>query len=135
MTAYVTKATTTGGRDGRAILEDGGFGLAMALPKDLGGSGQGMNPEQLFAMGYSSCFGSAILAMSRKHGVDGSKASVTAEVTLEKDEISFALKVAISVKMPGIERDVAEKVLHDAHEICPYSRATRGNVPVTLTLV
>ena len=133
--AYTTKATTTGGREGRAILEDGGFGLAMALPKEIGGSGQGMNPEQLFALGYSSCFGSAILAMGRKHGVDTSKASVTAEVTLEKDEISFALSVAISVRLPGVEREAAEKVLHDAHEICPYSRATRGNVDVTLTLL
>lgn len=133
--AYVTKATTIGGREGRAILEEGGFGLAMALPKEVGGSGQGMNPEQLFAMGYSSCFSSAILAIARKHGVDGSKAATTAEVTLEKDEISFALAVKISVKMPGVDRAVAETVLHEAHEICPYSRATRGNVHVTLELI
>lgn len=133
--AYVTKATTTGGREGRAILEEGGFGLAMALPRAIGGSGEGMNPEQLFALGYSSCFGSAIVAISRKHGVDGSKASVTAEVTLDKDEISFALGVMLSVKMPGLERALAEQILHEAHEICPYSRATRGNVPVTLQLV
>ena len=133
--AYVTRATTTGGRDGRAILEDGGFGLAMALPKAIGGSGQGMNPEQLFALGYSSCFGSAILAIARKHGVDGSKASVTAEVTLDKDEISFALAVKLAVRLPGVERAQAEAILHEAHEICPYSRATRDNVPVTLELI
>lgn len=132
---YATRATTTGGRDGRAILEDGGFGLAMALPKELGGSGQGMNPEQLFALGYSACFGSAILAIGRKHGIDPSKATVTADVTLEKDDISFGLSVALSIKLPGVDRDTAEKVIHEAHEICPYSRATRGNVPVTLQLI
>lgn len=133
--AYVTKATTTGGREGRAILEDGGFGLAMALPKAVGGNGQGMNPEQLFALGYSSCFGSAILGIARKHGVDGSKAAVTAEITLDKDDVSFALAVKLSVHIPGVERAQGETILHEAHEICPYSRATRNNVPVTLELI
>jgi lipoyl-dependent peroxiredoxin len=133
--AYVTKATTTGGREGRAVLEDGGFGLAMALPKAVGGNGLGTNPEQLFALGYSSCFSSAILAIARKHGIDGSKSAVTAEVTLDKDDVSFALSVKLSVHMPGAERDVAETILHEAHEICPYSRATRGSMPVTLELI
>jgi lipoyl-dependent peroxiredoxin len=133
--AYVTRATTKGGRDGRAVLEEGGFGLAMALPKAVGGSGEGTNPEQLFALGFSSCFGSALLAIARKHGVDASKAAVTAEVTLDKDEVSFALSVKLSVHMPGVERDTAETILHEAHEICPYSRATRNNVPVTLELI
>lgn len=133
--AYVTKATTKGGRDGRAVLAEGGFGLAMAIPKDIGGSGEGTNPEQLFALGYSSCFGSAIMAVARKHGVDGSKAAVTAEVTLDKDEVSFALSVTLSVHLPGVDAETGEKVLHDAHQICPYSRATRGNIPVKLQLV
>ncbi len=133
--AYVTRATTKGGRDGRAVLENGGFGLAMALPKEVGGNGEGTNPEQLFALGFSSCFGSALMAIARKHGVDGSKAAVTAEVTLDKDEISFALAVKLSVRLPGVEREIAEKILHEAHEICPYSRATRNNVPVTLELI
>ncbi len=133
--AYVTRATTKGGRDGRAVLENGGFGLAMALPKEVGGNGEGTNPEQLFALGFSSCFGSALMAIARKHGVDGSKAAVTAEVTLDKDEISFALAVKLSVHLPGVERETAETILHEAHEICPYSRATRNNVPVTLELI
>ena len=133
--AYMTRATTKGGRDGRAVLEEGGFGLAMALPKAVGGSGEGTNPEQLFALGFSSCFGSALLAIARKHGVDASKAAVTAEVTLDKDEVSFALSVKLSVHMPGVAHEVAETILHEAHEICPYSRATRNNVPVTLELI
>ena len=70
--AYVTRATTKGGRDGRAVLEDGKLALAMALPKDMGGSGEGHNPEQLFALGWSSCFGQAILLLAKKHGLDGS---------------------------------------------------------------
>jgi len=132
--AYSTAAKATGGREGRVILSPGGFGLAMALPEALGGNGQGMNPEQLFAMGYATCFGSAILAISRKHGIDPQKAEITAEVTLDKDEVSFALAVTLSLRLPGVAPDVAEKVLHEAHQICPYSRATRGNVPVTLKL-
>lgn len=133
--AYVTKATTRGGREGRAVLEDGGFGLAMALPKAVGGDGQGTNPEQLFALGYSSCFSSALLAVARKHGVDATKSAVTAEVSLDKDEVSFALGVTLSVHLPGIDAETGEKLLHDAHEICPYSRATRGNIPVKLQLI
>lgn len=133
--AYVTKATTKGGREGRAVLADGGFGVAMAYPKEIGGNGEGTNPEQMFALGYSSCFSSAILAIGRKHNADVSKSSATAEVTLTKDEVSFALSVTMSVHLPGIEPALAETILHEAHEICPYSRATRGNVPVTLQLI
>jgi Ohr subfamily peroxiredoxin len=109
--------------------------LAMSLPKDIGGAGDGMNPEQLFAMGYSACFGSAILAMGKKHGADTSSAKVHCEVVLNKDETSFALTVSLKVSMPGVEKATAEAILHDAHQICPYSKATRNNVPVTLTLV
>ena len=100
--AYLTRATTKGGRDREAIREEGGFGLAMAIPKTVGGSGEGTNPEQLFALGTSSCFGLAPVAIARKHGVG---------------------------------RAAAETILHEAHEICPYSRATRNNVPVTLELI
>ena len=90
--AYKATATTKGGRDGRAILDGGALALAMALPKDLGGSGEGHNPEQLFALGYSSCFGQAILVLAKKHGLDGQAARVTAEVTLNTDD-GFSLAV------------------------------------------
>ena len=133
--AYMTKATTKGGRNGRAILDGGGLALAMALPKEMGGSGEGHNPEQLFALGYSSCYGQAILALSKKHDIDGSDARVTRAVTLEKDDISFALKVELTVSIPGADKDKVKALVEDAHKICPYSRATRGNVPVTLTVV
>ncbi|KAB7646544.1 organic hydroperoxide resistance protein [Polymorphobacter fuscus] len=132
--AYKTTATTRGGRDGRAILDGGTLALAMALPKDMGGAGDGHNPEQLFALGYSSCFGSAILAIARQHGVDGQKARVTAEVTIDKDDTSFGLSVAITVSIPGEDRAKVEEIAHAAHQICPYSKATRGNIPVTVTV-
>lgn len=132
---YTTTATTKGGRDGRAILDNAGLALAMALPKDLGGSGEGHNPEQLFALGWSSCFGQALLALGRKHGIDASGAKVTCAVTIEKDEISFALKAELKVSIPGADKAKAQALVEDAHSICPYSRATRGNVPVTLSVI
>lgn len=133
--AYTTTATTRGGRDGRAMLADGGLALAMALPREMGGSGEGHNPEQLFALGYSSCFGQAVMALGRKHDLDGSKAKVTAAVTIEKDETSFALSVELKVSLPGADPERLRALVEDAHQICPYSRATRGNVPVTLTVL
>lgn len=133
--SYTTHATTKGGREGRAILENGKLALAMALPKEMGGSGDGHNPEQLFALGYSSCFGQAVLALARNHGLDGQAAKVTCSVEIDKDETSFALKVAISLSIPGADKAKVQALLEDAHRICPYSRATRGNVPVTLTVV
>src|SRR5205085_5158479 len=95
--AYVTRATTKGGRDGRAVLEDGKLALAMALPKDLGGSGEGHNPEQLFALGWSSCFGQAVLLLAKKHGLDGQAAKVTCGITIDKDATSFALQADIKL--------------------------------------
>jgi Ohr subfamily peroxiredoxin len=132
--AYTTKATTKGGREGRAVLDDGGLALAMALPKAMGGSGEGHNPEQLFALGYSSCFGQAILALSKKHGVDGQAARVAVAVSIDKDETSFMLAADITVTVPGADRDKVQALVEDAHRICPYSRATRGNIKVTLNV-
>lgn len=133
--AYTTKATTKGGRNGRAILDGGALALAMALPKEMGGNGEGHNPEQLFALGYSACYGQAILALAKKHGVDGNDARITCAVTIDKDEVSFGLKVELTVSIPGADKEKVKALVEDAHKICPYSRATRGNVPVTLTVV
>ena len=132
-----THATTRGGRDGRASLEGGKMVLGMSLPKELAGASatEGMNPEQLFALGYSSCYGQAIIAMAKKHGVDASRAAVTCEVTLNKDEVSFALTVNLKISIPGEDPAKVKEVAEAAHQICPYSKATRGNVPVTLTIV
>ena len=133
--SYVTSGSTKGGREGRAILDNGGLALAMAFPKELGGDGAGHNPEQLFALGYSACYGQAIVALGRKHGIDGATAKITCQVTLAKDDISFALSVELKVHVPGADHDKVKALVEEAHQICPYSRATRGNVPVTLTVV
>lgn len=131
--AYKTTATTKGGRDGRAIVEGGKLALAMALPKDLGGSGEGHNPEQLFALGWSSCFGQAILVLAKKHGLDGQAARVTCDVTLNTDG-GFSLAAALTVSLPGADPAALKALVDEAHTICPYSKATRGNVPVTLSI-
>ncbi|MBA2126258.1 Ohr subfamily peroxiredoxin [Hyphomicrobium methylovorum] len=133
--AYQTRATTKGGRDGRAVLDDGKLALAMALPKELGGSGEGHNPEQLFALGWSSCFGQAVLLLAKKHGLDGQAAKVTCAVELDKDATSFALKAELSLSIPGADKAKVQALLEDAHQICPYSKATRNNINVTLTVV
>jgi Ohr subfamily peroxiredoxin len=131
-----TFATTAGGRNGRTSLEGGKMVLGMSLPKELmPGAPDGMNPEQLFAMGWSSCYGQAILALSKKHGIDGQRASVTCEITLNKDETSFALTAVLKISIPGEDPAKVMALAEDAHQICPYSKATRGNVPVSLVVV
>ena len=132
--AYVTSATTTGGRNGRSMLDSRALALAMALPKELGGAGDGHNPEQLFALGYSACFGQAILVLAKKHNVDGQAAKVTAEVTLNTDG-GFSLAVDLKVSIPGADKGKVQALVEEAHTICPYSRATKGNIPVKLTVV
>ena len=133
--AYTTSATTKGGRNGRAILENNGLALAMGLQKEFGGAGEGHNPEQLFTLGWSACFGQAILALARKHGLDGQDARVTCALAMEKDDVSFGFKAEIKVSIPGANKAKVQALVEDAHKICPYSRATRGNVPVTLTVL
>ncbi|MBN8961841.1 MAG: organic hydroperoxide resistance protein [Rhizobiales bacterium] len=132
--AYVTSATTKGGRNGRAMLDNGALALAMALPKELGGAGDGHNPEQLFALGYSSCFGQAILVVAKKHGIDGQAAKVTADVTLDVAN-GFSLAVELKVSIPGADKDKVQALVEEAHTVCPYSKATKGNIPVKLTVI
>jgi Ohr subfamily peroxiredoxin len=132
--AYVTSATTKGGRNGRAMLDNGALALAMALQKELGGAGDGHNPEQLFALGYSACFGQAMLVIAKKHGVDGQAAKVTADVTLNA-ESGFSLAVELKVSVPGADKAKVQALVEEAHTICPYSKATKGNIPVKLTVV
>jgi Ohr subfamily peroxiredoxin len=106
----------------------------MALPKDMGGSGEGHNPEQLFALGWSACFGQAVLLLAKKHGLDGQAAKVGCKVELDKDATSFALKAELTLSIPGADKAKLQTLIEDAHQICPYSKATRNNIPVTLTV-
>ena len=133
---YHTSATSEGGRNGRATLAEGGLGLAMALPKSLAGTGKGANPEQLFALGYSACFNQAILVVGGQQKGDVQRAEVTVDVGLGKTEAGgFGLAVGIKVRLPGVDAAKAKEIVEAAHKICPYSNATRGNVPVTLDVV
>jgi len=132
--AYAVSATTKGGRNGRAILQNNGLALAMGLQKEFGGNGEGHNPEQLFALGWSACFGQAILVLAKKHGLDGQDARVTCTLSMEKDDVSFGFKAELKLQLSGADKAKLQALIEDAHKICPYSRATRNNVSVTLTV-
>jgi lipoyl-dependent peroxiredoxin len=133
MTILATEqAATTGGRDGRAQSKDGKIDLAISLP---GSNGPGTNPEQLFAAGYSACFGQALKAMAQeqKVAIDAKALSVEATVQLHKEEDKgFFISVTLNATIPGADEAQAHALVAAAHKICPYSKATRGNVDVTL---
>ena len=118
--AYVTSATTKGGRNGRAMLDNGALALAMALPKELGGAGDAHNPEQLFALGYSSCFGQAILVVAKKHGIDGQAALVDfRQAVMQRfDQLGAALRVVqqvvLQVRVAAHDPDVAQDFVQHA---------------------
>ncbi|MFE5113929.1 organic hydroperoxide resistance protein [Streptomyces sp. NPDC056663] len=134
-TLYTAVATATHGRDGRAVVQDGALDLQLAMPKALGGSGKGNNPEQLFAAGYAACFASALGITGRQAGVDLSKVSVTGEVSIGKEGEGLALAVVLRISLPGsVDRETGQKLVDEAHQVCPYSNAIRGNVPVELVV-
>jgi Ohr subfamily peroxiredoxin len=136
---YTATATATGGRAGTAKSSDGVLDLALSTPKELGGAGgNGTNPEQLFAAGYSACFIGAMKAVAAKQ-----KISLPAEVSITSDVAigphankpgAFGIQVDMKISVPGMERAALEALVATAHEVCPYSNATRGNVDVTLTI-
>jgi osmotically inducible protein OsmC len=134
---YTTEATATGGRDGHARSQDGRLDVALSTPKELGGAGgEGSNPEQLFAAGYSACFIGALKVAGQQLKMKiPDDVSVTAKVGIgPRSAGGFGITADLTVSLPGIERDQAEKLVEAAHQICPYSNATRGNVDVGLTL-
>ena len=134
---YKTSATATGGRDGHARSDDGSVDVNLVVPKEMGGpGGVGANPEKLFAAGYSACFLGAMKAMSGKTGVRvPADASVTAEVGFgPRSEGGYGITADLTITLPGVDKADAEKLVHAAHEVCPYSNATRGNVEVGLTV-
>ena len=131
---YTAVATATGGRDGRAKSDDGTLDLALVPPKSLGGSGAGTNPEQLFAAGYAACFGSAIAAVARMQKITPGPISVTTKVTLGSIGQGYGLAVELEASLPEMPRDQAEALVKAAHQVCPYSNATRGNIVVDVKL-
>ena len=131
---YTAVATADGRHDARAISSDGVLDVPIAVPKEMGGEGGGTNPEQLFAAGYAACFASAIqtAAAMRDQSDAARDASVTAHVDLGKGKTGLELAVQLHVELPNMGREEAEKLVERAHQGCPYSRATRGNVDVEL---
>ncbi|MFJ8431011.1 organic hydroperoxide resistance protein [Kitasatospora sp. NPDC094019] len=135
MDALYTAVATANGREGRAVSSDGQLDLALAMPPALGGSGQGTNPEQLFAAGYAACFASALGLVGRQAKVDTGDVSVAAEVSIGKDAEGFGLSVVLRVELPeALAGETGQLLVKKAHEVCPYSRATRGNIPVELVV-
>ena len=132
---YTATASARGGREGHVKTDDGVIDLDVAMPKALGGSGNpGTNPEQLFAAGYAACFGSALGLVARMQRVQIGAVEITANVTIGKDEGGFGLAVEIVGHFPELPAERAEALMEAAHKVCPYSRATRGNLDVTLTV-
>ncbi|MDV3459068.1 organic hydroperoxide resistance protein [Sphingomonas sp. HF-S4] len=134
---YRTRATSNGGRDGEARSEDGRFVAKLSTPKELGGAGgDGTNPEQLFAAGYSACFIGALKVAGQQLKLNvPAETTVTATVGIgPRAAGGFGITADLEVNLPGIERADAEKLVEAAHQICPYSNATRNNVDVGLTL-
>jgi osmotically inducible protein OsmC len=131
---YTAVATATGdGRNGRARSSDGVIDVDLAIPKEMGGTGGATNPEQLFAAGYAACFLSALKLVARQQQAPIVDAGVTAEVGIGPNgDGGYGLEVTLHVELGGIEQSVAEQLVEAAHQVCPYSNATRGNVPVTL---
>ncbi len=135
MTAlYTARATSTGsGREGHVASDDGVLVADLSVPKGLGGAGgTGTNPEQLFAAGYAACFHSALQLIARKEKVSVTDSSVTAEVGIGKVGDGFGLSAELVVTLPGVDPATAQKLADAAHQVCPYSNATRGNIDVVV---
>ncbi|HET8615891.1 MAG TPA: organic hydroperoxide resistance protein [Actinomycetales bacterium] len=132
---YTARATASGGRAGHVKTDDGKLDLDLTAPKETGGPGTGTNPEQLFASGYSACFQGAMGLVAKKQGIDTSDSLVTAEVGFGPEGESFGIAVEIKVAIPGLDLAKVQELADAAHQICPYSKATRGNIPVTITAV
>ncbi|WBB76983.1 organic hydroperoxide resistance protein [Micromonospora sp. WMMD1128] len=133
---YTASAKATGdGRDGHVRTSDGTVELDLAVPKEMGGAGGAANPEQLFAAGYAACFHSALRVVARQAKADVSGSVVEAEVGIGPNGSGgYGLTVTLVVDLPAVERPAAEKLVEAAHQVCPYSNATRGNIEVTPTV-
>ena len=132
---YTAEATATGdGRNGHVTSADGRIDLDLALPPEMGGSGNGANPEELFAAGYAACYHSALRAVGRRVGADVDGSTVTAYVGIGPEGDALDLVVTLEIYLPNAGPEQAREVADAAHQVCPYSRATRGNISVELRL-
>ncbi|MDY6995962.1 MAG: organic hydroperoxide resistance protein [Actinomycetota bacterium] len=135
-TLYTAEALATGdGRDGHGRTSDGKVDVALSIPTEMGGAGTGTNPEQLFAIGYAACFHSALRLVAKQEKADVTDSTVGARVLLNSgDDGAFGLAVELEITLPNVDHDTAQTLAGKAHQVCPYSNATRGNIEVTLTV-
>ncbi|WP_419994653.1 organic hydroperoxide resistance protein [Streptomyces boninensis] len=131
---YTAVATAEGGRDGRVATDDGKLDVVVNPPKEMGGNGAGTNPEQLFAAGYSACFQGALGVVARNEGADISGSTVTANVGIGKNDEGFGILVNITASIPNVDAATAKDLVEKAHQVCPYSKATRGNIEVNVSV-
>lgn len=133
---YTTEVTAESGREGRVKSADGVIDLKIEIPKEMGGKGGSFtNPEQLFAAGYAACFDSALNLVARMDKVELTKSEITAQVSIGRtDEGGYKLAVNMIGDIQGVDREKAQELLQKAHQVCPYSNATRGNIEVSLEL-
>ena len=130
---YTAEVTSSGdGRNGRVASSDGRLDLDLAMPPELGGSGNGTNPEELFAAAYAACFHSTLRGIARQAGADVSESTVTAQVGVGPEADMYGLEVTLIISIPDLDRDKTRELAEAAHQRCPYSRATRGNISVEL---
>jgi Ohr subfamily peroxiredoxin len=137
MTAlYTAHASATAGRNGHGATDDGVVKVDLSVPKAMGGPGRAgaTNPEQLFAIGYAACFGGAVEFVASQHKIAHQGVKVDSAVTFNKDDSGFFLSVALKVGVAGVDRATAEKLVAEAHTVCPYSKATKGNIKVELSV-
>lgn len=134
---YTAVATATGdGRNGHATTEDGMLDLDLRIPKEMGGAGGATNPEQLFAVGYAACFHSALKVVAGREKVDVTGTEVSASVSIgANDSGGFGLAVELDVHAPALDQETAERIVAAAHQVCPYSNATRNNIDVALRII
>lgn len=133
---YSTSARATGGRDGHSATLDGAVDVTLAVPKEMGGNGKGVNPEQLFATGYAACFLGAMKFVASQGGPKVSpETTVTSTVGIgPRSEGGFGLEIALAISVPGLDKKEAEELVAKAHQVCPYSNATRNNIDVKLSI-
>ncbi len=133
---YTAEALATGdGRDGHGRTSDGKVDVDLSIQKELGGTGTGTNPEQLFAIGYAACYHSALRLVARQEKADVTDSAVGAKVQLgSNDAGGFVLAVELEIVLPNVDHETAVALADKAHQVCPYSNATRGNIDVTLTV-
>ncbi|GAC1375100.1 MAG: organic hydroperoxide resistance protein [Acidimicrobiales bacterium] len=134
---YTAEATAWGGREGRVASSDGVVDVQLAIPKEMGGpGGDKTNPEQLFAAGYAACFHSALKLIAARDKIDVSESAITAKVGFGNNgQGGFALEVALEAELPGLDAEEARALVAKAHEVCPYSNATRNNIEVAVAVV